>query len=154
MAASALQTTANAVKNIGNIFARLLDFFFPSLLSITIIIAFDSLPMCMKYDDRDPTGGCGNTCHCPNEQSCTSGAAKEQCIWTEQGCQRLVNAAVCGAYFFFLLLFLLSSRGHCSCSSIVSFPHLEKSKQRLAVAFMLFVRPPSWRVWMDLQLPE
>lgn len=30
--------------------------------------------------------GCGQTCDCPNQQSCTSGAAKSACCWTGNKC--------------------------------------------------------------------
>ena len=55
---------------------------------------------CFAFEQR--RGGCGWTCNCPNQQSCTSGMAKTQCSWTGTDCVRLlVNqpdcACDCGA---------------------------------------------------------
>ena len=49
---------------------------------------------CLQLDRR--VGGCGNTCNCPNMQSCLSGSAKDQCMWTASGCKRVANNSECG----------------------------------------------------------
>ena len=51
--------------------------------------------VCTRLDTRK--GGCGNTCNCPNEVSCTSGAAKDQCYWSGGACHRIVSTAHCNA---------------------------------------------------------
>lgn len=43
-------------------------------------------PLAGVYAKSDPS--CANACNCPNEQSCTNGAAKSDCLWSNGQCMK------------------------------------------------------------------